>query len=399
MTGSGSRPPFARPPLAFLVAWACIGACGDDDPPRTLEAPATEPAAPRPPLPAPEATSGPGGFELVVAGDDVLWMVAAPSRRGGGIQVRTLDGMGTPRGPWRPVVAGVSGRSGLAPAAIEVEAAVVQARLGVAWVERTQLEVRAWSVLGDAGGRTFGDPRELSGLRPFDPAAAPRGRVALARREGAIGVLHRRSNGPCESGAVSECARFAQARLGDEGEPDRGIGWSLPQPCPRPLVGAALAGSIHYHALCAVEEGQPRTTVFAIQFEPQYAHAEALLAGCQPVGLVPFADGVAVTGDCDGTRRGFWIAEAARTVEPLEPPQVSCRDGRPVLAWGDRREGLAAPRDGVGPLLPAGLAGPDDRAVWTGEAVLVATHQEREAVIRRYGCDRGTFGRLDPRPD
>lgn len=381
-----------------LVALGC-----DDEPtssPLPREAPTTpeEPAAPRPQLAAPKMSAGPGGFDLVISGDSVLWVIGQPSRTGGGIEVGTLNALGEATGAWRTAVPGQSDGSGLAPTAVEIDAAVVQGRLGIGWVEQQGLELRTKAVLGDAEGRTFGQPRGLS-ERPHDPRSGPRGSVALVGDGTGITVLHRTPDGACDGSGRGSCARFGRANLG-EGTPSRGDGYSLPEPCALPLVGATVANEIRYHALCAIENGGPRTMLFAIQFEPRYAHAEPLLEGCEPVGLTPFADGAAIVGDCQGDagpeRRGWLVSDAARTMASLGTPEARCEEGRVHLRLGDQDVTLGAPRDGIEALLPAAMAGSADRAVWTGEAILVATQLGRESALRRYACDRGVFRRTDP---
>jgi len=381
-----------------LLAFGC-----DDEEPRSTplapEAPATppEPPAPRPQLAAPKMSAGPGAFDLVVAGDSVLWVIGQPGRSGGGIEIGTLNALGEATGAWRTAVPGQSG-TGLAPTSVEIDAALVQDRLGIGWVEQQGLQLRTRAVLGDADGQTLGTPRNLS-ERPHDPRSGPRGSVALVGHGTGITVLHRTADGPCDSVGRGPCARFGRAQLG-EGSPARGDGYSLPEPCPLSLVGATVAADIRYHALCAIENGAPRTMLFAIQFEPRYAHAEPLLEGCRPVGLTPFGDGVAIMGDCGDEaapeRRGWLASEAARTVASLGSPEPRCEDGRVHLRLGEQEVTLGAPRDGLEALLPAAMAGSADRAVWTGEAILVATQLGRESALRRYACDRGVFRRTDP---
>ena len=384
--------------LALLALFAL--ACDDEEPrsvPLAREVADQEPAAPRPQLAAPKMSAGPGAFDLVVAGDSVLWLVGLPARSGGGVEVGSLNALGELSGEWRTVVAGRSDGSGLAPAAVEIDAELAQGRLGIGWVEQQGLQLRTRAVLGDAAGRTFGSPQDLV-ERPHDPRSGPRGAIALVASGTGITVLHRSADGPCDSSGRGQCARFGRAQLG-EGRPSRGDGYSLPEPCARSLVGAALADDIRYHALCAIENGAPRTMLFAIQFEPRYAHAEPLLEGCEPVGLTPFADGVALMGDCGGespARRGWLAEEAARTVAALGAPEARCEEGRVHLRLGEHDVTLGAPRGGLEALLPAAMTSGADRAVWTGEAVLVATRLGRESALRRYACDRGVFRRTDP---
>ena len=387
--------------LATALVLLAFG-CEDEEPrstPLVPEAPATppEPPAPRPRLAAPKMSAGPGAFDLVVAGDSVLWIIGQPGRSGGGIEIGTLNAFGEAIGPWRTAVPGRSG-TGLAPTSVEIDAVAVQGRLGIGWVEQQGLGLRTRAVLGDADGQTFGTPRTLSERR-LDSGSGPRGSVVLVADGAAITVWHRRADGPCDSVGRGPCARFERARLG-EGSPLRGDGYALRKPCPLSLVGATVAADIGYHALCAVEDGAPRTTLFAIQFEPRYAHAEPLLAGCRPVGLTPFGDGVALMGDCGGEatpeRRGWLAMEAARTLASLGAPDPRCVGGRVHLRLGEQEVVLGAPRDGLEALLPAAMAGSADRAVWTGEAILVATQLGRESALRRYACDRGVFRRTDP---
>ena len=252
------------------------------------------------------------------------------------------------------------------------------------WLEREQLEFRIRAVEGEGAGRVFGRALELADT---GAPGGPRGHVAAVATDAGVSVLFRQVDGPCESGGRRSCARLAQRRLGSDDE--RGLGWSLPVACARPLVGAAVVDGIRYHALCAKVGGVPETTTFGIQFEPRYAHAEPMLTGCEPLSLTAFASGVAVLGSCAEGVVGWRMSEAGRSVGRLGAPSVRCENERPVLTFGAIEERLSAPREGIAHLLPPPITGPNDRAVWTGEAVLVASALGDEAVLRRFACERG----------
>ncbi|MFW5921468.1 MAG: hypothetical protein ACOCUS_06475, partial [Polyangiales bacterium] len=288
---------------------------------------------------------------------------------------------------------------------LEVVAAAGGGRLGVAWVEQTDAEQRVRAAIGDARGRAFGPPLELAEAEDHD--GSHRGWLAAsASDEGELDVLFRSTLGSC-GGAHPEhrCVRFFHRRLSTDAQP-RGLPLVVPEPCPRAVVGNVFAGGDWYFALCSRPAASPEptaVTLYALRFEPQYAHAEELLEGCTPQGMSALSAGVLAVGDCDGEPHGVRIGDAGRSRDDLGAieREARCRAGRPELwARGAERASrrLDAPVSRLEALLSSARAPDGARAAWTGEAVLVARPLENRVAIGRYQCRGGSLERTGGPP-
>ncbi len=127
------------------------------------------------------------------------------------------------------------------------------------------------------------------------------------------------------------------------------------------------------------------------------------MVGCEPVGLTAHQGGALLIATCEGALRGVQITDAGREVEVLNglTRRVRCVGGQPTVEIG--AEGVAtmqtrleAHRGRLGPLLPEDIGGAAVRAVWTGEAVLVAKPMAGEVNVQRYQCEHGGFTRTNP---
>ena len=212
--------------------------------------------------------------------------------------------------------------------------------------------------------------------------------------DGGFALFHRREDGPCEEGGSSLCARFGVHHAGSTPE-RQGGGLAIPTPCHAPIVGFASTGGLWYQAVCALEGGAPRSTVFGLQFDPQYAHAEHVLAGCAPRAMAQINDGVLLASDCEGGT-GAYIEDAGRTVIALPgAPQLECTDEGVEWRWGSMSQPLRAPRAQIEGMLPTVILSRHARAVWTGESLLIAEALGDELSLRRFECDDGRFRRTD----
>lgn len=401
-------------PLARILSLslALIAACGESEPP------------PPPPLPppvvvrrvtvaAPRPLASPAAFDLVLASAGPLFLFAPPSSRGGGLRAQQVDEYGGAVGEERVLVASGSGAE-LLPELAEVEAATNAGRLRVGYVLRDQLEFTMHSLSLDDSAEVAGEPVDLGASeRPGSQVdeegqpAVQRGALAASARGSGLELLFRRGDGPC-AGQVddgssqpetappgSRCARFAVSRP-DSPTTRRGGGYSLPGVCGRALVGFSEVGGVMYQALCSVDESTPATTVFSIQFEPRYAHAERVLAGCEPTAMSSLEDGVLVRASCGNeTERGAYVAQAGRERAEGEI-SAQCNDAdRIVVTHPGGTLELSEPRDRVEAFLPLSMVGANARAVWTGASLLVAEPLGREVALRRYECLHGTLRRND----
>ncbi|MCB9600820.1 MAG: hypothetical protein H6720_10770 [Sandaracinus sp.] len=280
------------------------------------------------------------------------------------------------------------------PDALEIAAAGGGGQLAVAWVERHGTAFRALATHGSPEG-AFAPPTELG---PTERTlTGDRGHVAAAvSSAGHVEAMARLATGPCGEGEnVGECVPVGITRLAPGPSERRGVGLMLPRPCTPTVLGFLHTNDVWHYAVCDASEGTA-TTFYAVQFEPEYAHAERSLEGCTPRGLVAFGSGAAVVGDCEGSRRGLWLGEAGRQRRSFEgTAQITC-EGEPTLVLPDgSREPLSAPREGLAALLDDEVAPPGSRAIWTGEVLLVAAPLDREVSLRRHECWNGTFRRTD----
>ena len=325
-----------------------------------------------------------GVFELVRVGDG-----AALIRSGTGeaLSLALLDARGIRRREQSVQLLTKSGK------VREIAAASAGAHLAVAWVEDTPSGARAAAALGNAE-TGFGAAHALGPAG----ATAKGGSIAVvasgadAPTSGAerFVAFHRSHSEPCAE-AAEGCTSFVLHELDDHGAQRRRVGLAVPTPCERGIAGfAALAGR-WYYGVCALSEDGPTATVFTIEHSPEYAQAETLLAGCQPVG-VAVANGEALyVARCDGARTAVRIGTRRDKVAPvgLQELRVECWNAKAHLLGGGTRPlrvVLDAPVDGIGPLLPETLAPDGARAVWTGTALLVAAPTRSQVALRRYEC-------------
>ncbi len=324
------------------------------------------------------------------------------AREGGGLRAQPLDALGQLRGRsvevWREDISDVNP---LAPHALEVAAASGGGRVGVAWVARHGREVRVHVSRGT--GTSF-SPAEDLGESELPPMIV-RGNVAMAAAaDGSLSLIHRTTRGPCVDGVPGECARLRITRIGDDGASDRrGLALVIPEVCDRPVPGYVWADGTWYYSICAQSEGAPATTVYAIQFEPSYAQADRIFAGCEALGLGRVGEGAAVAlGRCAGGRvDGVRYADAGSNKLVLVglSRRVVCSEGRPHVVLGGDPGGdqldlpLNEATADLSALLPEAMARPRSRAVWTGEALLVAVPLGAEVALHRYQCEHGEFVR------
>ena len=329
------------------------------------------------------AVSGPGAFDVASTTDGAVLALGRPRDEGGGVQVMTLDRRGVARES-----TALAGKA----RAREIAAAAHGGRIGVAWVDDSEDGPRVFAALGDLASLVFG-PQEALGATAEDAHA--RGRLAVTAADGRVHVLHRGAEGPCVSGASDVCALFAVHALGRE---RRRVPLAVPAPCAPAVVGFASAPNHWHYALCA-DDGAPATTLYTLQFEPEYAHADQLLRGCLPEGLTPVPGGVVLTARCADGRRSVRVTDAGRSIEDLGvPDQVACHDGRPAVRM-DRGALLAleGPVPSLAPLLPDALAPSGTRATWSGRALYLAIPDGERVRLRVLSCKGRHSGLVEVR--
>ena len=404
-----TRLPASRPLAIWALGLGLAGSlplaagCEDEPPP-----PLPEPPPPPPPEPivGPRPRASNPAFDLVVADGGAVLVWAMPYDRGGGVHLVPLTALGDLRGEQHSIVQAGTPGAGAAVSdqpleAVEVAAASGGGRLGVAWAVREQTGVRGFATHGPATGETFGPPEALG---PMDPGTlGRRGLLAMAASpDGTVALLHRGPRRACADHRGEQCTGLSVVRLGQASDARRGVGLSIPRPCGQAVLGHLFVGGSWYYGVCAEAEAGPTNTIYAIQFEPEYAQAVPLLPGCTVEGMAPGLEGVVLVGDCGGQIEAVRVTRAARQQAALHNAQkeIRCANGLPALrlfsaGGAEISLPLSAPAAGLAPLLPSRIAPAGSRAVWTGEALLVAVPRAREVAMHRYQCRDGQVVRTD----
>ncbi|MCB9597492.1 MAG: hypothetical protein H6719_32525 [Sandaracinaceae bacterium] len=385
--------------------WPLLLLClsvGCDDPP-----PPPEPPPPPPPPPGPivagRAIANDGAFALIPSPEGARLFWGAPHREGGGVRTVGLSPTGAALGADRAVAAHGAAAGGTAEQhvsqAVELDAYAVGRRIGLAWVVDYGHHLEAQATWSTDDGEHFGPVEDIGDTVRLEDRA--RGRVTVSGNDdGRLVVHHRVLDAPCVA-TEGSCAMFSRTGLGapDGRQGTDEVRW----PC-EPLVAASMfrAGT-WYHTVCHVEGGGPSTTVESVRPEISFAGPTSF-AGCTPEAIAPLDDGALVLTRCGDAWAGHHLDTMGHVRASLRPLEriVACEEGRPVLrARAGRREaklqlGPAIAR--IEALLPEDIAAPGARAIWTGEAVLVATPQQRSLSVRRYEClPDGRFDRTDAR--
>lgn len=397
-------------PASSLALVLLSGCSLFEDPP-----PPPPPRPPPPPPPAPiaaaRAIATAAAFDLVSgpAGTFLAWGV--PASDGAGVRVLELGPGGAARGSEAEIAGGslaAGGSSDQAPnQVVELAMAESGTHLGVAWSVIVLDGLRTEAAYA-ATAPAFGRAVELA---PMELGSSGRGNLVVAAlASGELYVAHRIMRGPCHdtSGGATECARFARTML-PGGDSVRGDGASeVASPCSPFLPGALSGGGgaqPWFYGVCHGES--PATTMFVINPDPasQYAAATELLAGCTPVSIARADTGAVLRARCGDDEAFARIDPMGRATHQLRRVTLTtrCDAGRPVL---EAREGesavarrLTESESRVEAWLPPALAPEGSRAVWTGEAVLVASpigpSGGREVLLRRFECVGADLHRTD----
>jgi len=330
--------------------------------------------------------SSPSAFELVAGPDglSVVWADAAATpgwlREAGLAQDGTLS-----RAPRRvPLPARTLGK------VTDLSATYLGAELALSWVEQGKSEARALATVVN------GPSAEIVDLGAAAVSAeSARGNIVMVAEEArdrAL-VLWRGLTAPCVEPQAAPCVGFTFRRLRAGSAEATGLPLSVPVSCASHSVELSVSPGRFHYGVCTREGAEPVTTMFSIQYEPQYARAEPLLKGCLPLGTIDVDGRPWLVADCHGKRKAVPVPLNDEKVEPdsLEGLQISCTPERALLRKGRFSLSLREPRAGLQPILPANLLPNGARAAWTGKSLVVAYLAASRLTTRTYACRGGTL--------
>jgi hypothetical protein len=375
--------------FALCVGLACSKPTGGSPAPTSVSARAVASAASH--VVAAEEQSSASAFALVARpnGLHLIWASAAPGPDW--LYEAELGNSGERRYAARPlkVAAHTLGK------VTDLAATSWGGQLALAWLEQGASEARAQASVYDAD--------KAPAVLDLGPAAlvaeAARGNIAIAPEpeRGRALVLWRGLEAPCVNAQTGPCTGFTFRRIGNGVADATGLPLSVPVPCASHSVQLATAAGRFHYGVCTREGADPLTTMFSIQYDPEYARAEPLLKGCTPLGTVDAGDRAWLVGDCHGKRRAVPVPlmDEKVEVESIDHPTISCTAQRLELRQGRFALRLREPRAGLEAVLPAGFVPTGARAGWSGSTLLTVFKVGPRLETRAYGC---RDGKLEPLP-
>ncbi|RYZ08326.1 MAG: hypothetical protein EOO73_07695 [Myxococcales bacterium] len=371
-----------RPLLGCWLALS-IAACERAKPP---EPSAPVPAAPRVISPSLSSSSA---FELVASSQGLRLLWALESSAAGWLQLAELGQDGAPRAAPRslPVPARTLRK------VTDLAAAQVGEELALAWLEQGNSEARAIATFTAEGASV-----QLMDLGAAALVAeSARGNLALVAEpeQGRAVAMWRGLTAPCISPQPAPCTAFTFRRLRPGSAEATGLPLSVPVPCASHSVQLSASNGRFQYGVCTREGAEPVTTMFSIQYEPEYARAEPLLKGCLPLGTVEAGERPWLIADCHGKRRAAPIPGLDEQVvaEPLDAPQITCTPERAEVRQGRFVLQLREPRARLESVLPASFVPSGGRAGWTGRSLVVASVTSGRLEARAFAC---LDGKLQP---
>ncbi len=307
--------------------------------------------------------------------------IAVVTGSGRGIELRRYDSGGKQIGS--PTLLAREAR------VADVAAAAVGDRLGVAWIEPGVRVGAAYSVIAGTRGTGFGEVHHLGDVAA---AAARKGGHLVARAEdGKLLVFRSGPAEPCRDNAEDQCTSFLVQELMTDGPEPRRIPLSVPAVCERGVAAFSATPGQWLYGVCSRKSGAPVTTIFRVQFSPQYAVANEVLRGCMPRGSAVIDDKILTLGDCAEGRRAVRSVTAvgAQTEVDWSRAHVECDRGGPALVVGAERTPFGKISGDLSALLPDEFVPPGARAVFTGVALFVGAASADGAELTRFECRAG----------
>ncbi len=273
----------------------------------------------------------------------------------------------------------------------DLAATFIGEQLALAWVEQGNVEARAVGTV-----ITGSTPPELLDLGPAAMSAeSARGSLAIAAeetRDRAL-VMWRGLEAPCVQPQAAPCVGFSFRRLRAGVTETTGLPLSVPVPCASHSVELAVSAGRFHYGVCTREGTEPVTTMFSIQYEPEYARAEPLLQGCLPLGTLDVAGRPWLVADCHGKRKAIPVPLADEKVEPeyVDALRISCTPERALLRQGRFALTLREPRANLQAIMPANWLPTGARAGWTGKSLVVVYLAASRLTTRSFACKAGTL--------
>ncbi|MCA9628167.1 MAG: hypothetical protein KC766_10900 [Myxococcales bacterium] len=380
-----------------LFSVCALGVCGCE---KERPAPPSEPSSLAPKALHGVSLASRNGFDLALRGDgfELVWGAPHPPIQKArlprkhvtvGIWSWNFDAGGHGSGEPRKLFELTKGRE-----LGEIEALALPERLAVGWTERVDAghEVRGW--LGE-GTREVMAPTTLGAN---DVSANVRGNLRLMVSRERPTVFFRGASGDCPRGVASKderCSAVGFVSLEPEGPRARRGPLSVPSPCPGAIVGVSMSEKTWQYALCSWKDGKVDTTLFSVDFSPQYARAVELEPGCAPLGGVDAGRDIFLGFDCGGSRK-LAVVRDTQVPEPtrdMGDARFECERGHLVFRAADFRHAFSLPQRNLEVLLPVAFRHPGVRAVWTGISLVLAYPMGDGLVLEAHAC-RG--GKLEP---
>jgi hypothetical protein len=342
---------------------------------------------PTPHLITTDDLSSPSAFELVARPDGLRLFWASTQRTPGWLFEADLAQDGTPRQPPRPVPlpAHTLGK------VTDLSATMVGEQLALGWVEQSKDEARAVATV--LAGT---DAPILLDLGPAAVSAdSARGNLVIAAEEARDRALlmWRGLSAPCVTPQEAPCVGFTFRRLRAGAAEPTGLPLSVPVPCASHSVELSVSAGRFHYGVCTREGADPVTTMFTIQYEPEYARAEPLLKGCLPLGTLDVGGVPWLVGDCHGRRKAVPVPLNDEQVQPdpIDALSISCTPERALFRQGRFSLTLREPRANLQAILPANMLPNGARAGWTGKSLVVAYLALSRLTTRSFACKAGTL--------
>ena len=344
------------------------------------------PVAPR--LITPDDLSSPSAFELVAGADGLRLLWAGSQRTPGWLFEADLAQDGTTRTPPRsvPIPAHTLGK------VTDLSATMVGEQLALAWIEQSKDEARAVATMLAGAQAPI-----LLDLGPAAVSAeSARGNLVIAAEEARDRALlmWRGLSAPCVTPQDAPCVGFTFRRLRTGAAEPTGLPLSVPVPCASHSVELAVSAGRFHYGVCTREGSDPVTTMFSIQYEPEYARAEPLLKGCLPLGTLDVGGAPWLVGDCHGKRKAVPVPLSDEQVlqpEHIDALAISCTPERALFRQGRFALTLREPRANLQSILPANMRPNGARAGWTGKSLVVVYLAASRLTTRSFACKAGTL--------